>query len=88
MPSSERYASMGRLLPNPLGMHSSLVRDELLPPTREEFGLLLGGHFDAPSLGGMRGGSLGSLSVGDREPSLLDQVMVKRQRGGRMEVER
>ena len=78
MPSSERYASRGRLLPNPLGMHSSLVRDELLPPTRE-FGLLSGGHFDAPSLGGMRGDALGSLSVGYREPSLLDQVMVERQ---------
>ena len=77
--SSERYAR-GRLSPNPLsmGMHSLLARDELLPPTREEMGLLSGGHFDPPSLGGMRGG----LSMADREPSLLDQVMAERQRGG------
>ena len=85
MPSSgsERYAR-GRLSPNPLsmGMHSSLARDELMPPNREELGLLSGSHFDAPSLGGLRGGALGSLSGGDREPSLLDQVMAERQRGG------
>ena len=84
MPSSSERYGRGRLSPNPLsmGMHSSLARDELLPPTREEMGLLSGGHFDPPSLGGMRGGALGSLSVGDREPSLLDQVMAERQRGG------
>ena len=82
MPSSgsERYVR-GRLSPNPLsmGMHSSLARDELLPPTREEMSLLSGGHFDP---GGMRGGTFGGLSAADREPSLLDQVMAERQRGG------
>jgi len=79
---SERYGR-GRLSPNPLsmGMHSSLARDELLPPTREELGLLSGGHFDMPS-SGLRGGILGGLTAGDREPSLLDQVMSERQRGG------
>lgn len=84
MPSSggERYGR-GRLSPPlSMGMHSSLARDELLPPTREELGLLSGGRFDPPSLGGMRGSTLGSLSAGDREPSLLDQVMAERQRGG------
>ena len=80
--SSERYAR-GRLSPNPLsmGMHSSLARDELMLPSREELGLLSGSHFDPLSLGGLRGGGLGSLSGGDREPSLLDQVMAERQRG-------
>ena len=85
MPSSgsERYAR-GRLSPNPLsmGMHSSLARDELMPPSREELRLLSGSHFDPPSLGGLRDGALGNLSAGDREPSLLDQVMAERQRGG------
>ena len=86
MPSggSERY-NRGRLSPNPLsmGMPSSLTRDELLPPAREELGLLSGGHFDSPSLGGLRaGGVLGNLTAGDREPSLLDQVMAERQRRG------
>lgn len=84
MPSSgsDRYGR-GRLSPNPLsmGMHSSLARDELLPPTREELGFLSGGHFDMPS-SGLRGGILGGLTAGDREPSLLDQVMSERQRGG------
>lgn len=80
MPSSSERYGRGRLSPNPLsmGMHSSLARDELLLPTREEISLLSGGHFDPPLLGGMRGG----LSMGDREPSLLDQVMAERQRGG------
>ena len=80
--SSERY-SRGRLSPNPLlvDMRSSLARDELLPPTKEELGLLSGGHFDPPSLGSMRGGTLGGLSMRDREPSLLDQVMSDRRRG-------
>ena len=80
---SERY-TRGRLSPNPLsmGMHSTLARDELLPPTREELRLLSGSHFDPPSLEGVRGSFLSSLSVGDREPSLLDQVMAERQRGG------
>lgn len=80
---SERY-TRGRLSPNPLsmGMHSTLARDELLPPTREELRLLSGGHFDPPSLGGVRSSFLSSLSAGDREPSLLDQVMAERQRGG------
>ena len=80
--SSERY-SRGRLSPNPLSvdMRSLLARDELLPPSKEELGLLSGGHFDPPSLGGMRSGTLGGLSLGDREPSLLDQVMSDRRRG-------
>lgn len=80
--SSERYGR-GRLSPNPLsmGMPSSLARDELLPPGREELGVLTtGGHYDMSSLG-LRAGTLGSLSAGDREPSLLDQVMSERQRG-------
>ncbi|XP_065897972.1 myelin expression factor 2-like [Dysidea avara] len=68
---SQRF-ERGRLSPDPLTMgahHSSLPP----PVAREE---LLSRHYDMPPSRMMGGGDF------DREPSLLDQVMSERQRGG------